>query len=241
MASPAVQTTAESATTTAATTHTVNLPSGIAAGDLLLILFATVGNTTPTASGWDSTTIVRINPGGSTHFLEFLFKKATGSEGASVSVSTGAASVRSASIAYRISGAIDPAAQAPERSTTVQGTSTAPNAATVTPTGGSKDFLFLTMFVQEGEEADDDTWVTGTPSGYSNLLQKTCGTAGSAAANVQLASAQKQATASSEDAGAFTTAQSLDWAAITLAIHPASAVSLPATDRRRRSMQRTRV
>lgn len=217
MAFPAVQTTAESATTTAGTSHTVTLPSGITSGDLLIVIFShAVSCTLNALTGW-----TELVDTAAANAEKVLYRKADGTEGASISL-TSSASTKMSAIAYRISGAEDPATQAPQLSTVATGTSTAPNATTCTPTGGAKDYLWLTFFTQAGEEADDDTWTTGTPTNFTNLLQKTSGTTAAASTNVQNASAQQQLNASSLDAAAFTTAQSLAWRAWTLAIHPAA-------------------
>lgn len=215
MASPVVAGRNESATTTAGTSHVVSLPGSIAAGDKLVIGLAgasSLGNLT--ASGWTQTT-------GSGTTMRTMHRVADGSEGATVTV-TSSLSTRSAHVSYRITGAEDFATQAPEIQN-AGGTSTTPDPPSNSPTGGSKDYLFLAMFRQEGEEADDDTWCNSAPTNYTNLLQKTCGTAGSAAANCSIASAERQVTTATEDPGTFSVDQSLAWTALTIAIHPPAA------------------
>jgi hypothetical protein len=73
---------------------------------------------------------------------------------------------------------------------------------------------------QDGEEADDDTWATA-PTNYSGLLQKTCGIAGAASANVSVAMASRQLNGNSEDPGTWTLAQTLIVHFGTVVIHPA--------------------
>jgi hypothetical protein len=221
MAFPAVQTTAESATTTASTSHTVTMPSGVAAGDFLLILGAQVTTTDFTLAGWSELLNENVNRGGLVYA-----KIADGSEGASVTISS-VGSTKPAWIAYRITGAADPTVTAPTLSTVATGTSVNPNATTCNP-GVSADYLWISFYTLAGEEADDDTWTTSAPASYTNLLQKTAGTAGTNTSGV-LASAERQLTASSEDAGSFTTVTSVNntWRAFTIAIPPSPPVVPP--------------
>lgn len=215
MAFPAIQTTNETAVSTAGTSHAINLPSGIAAGDLILILLDK-GSTSATfnaLTGW-----TELLDEAAANGIAIWYRLADATEGATVTF-TSSASTRSASISYRISGAIDPAVQAPQLSTVATAASTAPNATVCTPTGGAKDYLWITFFGATGEEADDDTWVTGTPTNYSGLLQKACGVAGTNLGGL-IGAASRQLNAASEDAGAFTIAVSATWRAYTVAVHP---------------------
>lgn len=215
MTFPTVQTTNETAVSTAGTSHAINLPTGIAAGDLIVILLdkGSTAATFNSLAGW--TEVVDEN---SANGITVWARDADGSEGATVTF-TSSASTRSASISYRITGAATTAQQLPELSTVATGSSTAPDATTCTPTGGVKDYLWITFFGRAGEEADDDTWATSAPTNYSNLLQKACGVAGTNLGGI-IASAERTNNAASEDAGAFTIATG-SWRAYTLAIHPA--------------------
>jgi hypothetical protein len=83
------------------TTHTVNLPSGIASGDLLLLWFSKDGTsgTITTPSGWS----IAISTITATDQSILFSKTASGSEDTTVSVTT-SISESSTCIAYRISG-----------------------------------------------------------------------------------------------------------------------------------------
>lgn len=83
------------------TTHTVNLPAGIASGDLLLLWFNKDGGTgtITTPSGW----AIAISTITATDQSILFSKTASGSEGTTVSVTT-SISESSTCIAYRISG-----------------------------------------------------------------------------------------------------------------------------------------
>lgn len=215
MAFPVVQATNEASTTTAGTAHTVNLPASIAAGDLLLVFFG-IGSTAATLdaiTGW--TELVDVS---TANDLKILARTADGSEGATLSVTT-SASTKHSSIAYRISGAETVATRAPELSTVATGTSTGPDPTTCTPTGGAKDYLWIAAFALAGEEADDDTWCNSAPTNYTNLLQKAAGVAGTNI-GVEVATAERQLNAASEDPNAFNVDVSFAWRAYTVAVHP---------------------
>lgn len=216
MAFPVVQTTAESITSTAGTNHVVTLPTGIVANDLILVCMD-IGSTAATLNAHaDYSELLDEN---SANGLKILYRYATGGETNPTLVSS--ASTRDATITYRISGAENPATQAPQIGTTASGSGTTPNPPAVTPTGGAKDYLWIAMFGRDGEEADDDTWVTAAPTGFSNLLQKACGVAGTNLGGM-VATAEQQLNASSLDPATFTCATG-GWRAQTIAIHPGSA------------------
>ncbi|HEX9895911.1 MAG TPA: hypothetical protein VGA78_18410, partial [Gemmatimonadales bacterium] len=116
---PQVVATNTSATTTASTSHTVSLASGIQSGDLLIAMLSGYfdSGSTPVDVDW---------PAGWTEFFEQdatsstlhlavagAYRKADGSEGSTISVTTNLA-VLAAHNAYRITGAADPAVQPPE-------------------------------------------------------------------------------------------------------------------------------
>lgn len=217
MTFPVIQSSAESASgaASATTSHVFTMPSGIVVGNLLLIIAdkGSVSLTMNALSGWNE--LLDENQGNG---IFLAWRIADGTEGANQTF-TSSASGRTAGICYRISGAQLPTVQAPELSTVATGTSTSPNATTCTPTGGAKDYLYITFFGSAGEEADDDTWVTGTPTNYGSLVQKTCGTAGTNLGGL-FGCAVRNLNAASDDAGAFTIAVSAAWRAYTVAVHP---------------------
>ena len=224
MASPVVETTAESATPTAGTSHVIPLPTGIAAGDLILFVIAkgtpAVTNATFNAHG-DYTELLdeAVSCG-----LAVLYRWADGTETNPTLVSS--TNIRTATVAYRISGAENPATQAPEIGTTATGTSVNPNPPALSPTGGSKDYLFI-CFWDSGtgaEQADDDTYVTAWPANYTHSQnQKTCGVAGTNLAGM-IGAASRQLTAASDDPGTATVSDNTPWRAQTVAVHPATVV-----------------
>lgn len=222
MAFPAVQTVAESNTTSAGTSHVVTLPSGITAGDLLVVILDK-GSTSATINalaGW-----TELLDEASANGLYVAYRQADGSEGASITL-TSSASTRSAQIAYRISGAENPATQAPQVATTATGTSATPDPPSITPTGGAKDYLFIAFAGMAGEEADDDSWGNTSPTSYtpSPPRQISCGVAGTNLGGLIL-SAERQLNAASDNPGTFGVDVSAAWRAQTIAVHPSSSVT----------------
>ena len=222
MAFPTVETTAESATATAGTNHVITLPSGIAAGNLILILMD-IGSTAATINAHaDYSELLDENAGNG---LKILYRYATGGESNPTLVTS--ASTRSATIAYRISGAALSGRLPEFAAATATGTSTTPDPPTVTPTGGAKDYLYIAFFGMAGEEADDDTWANTPPTDYlpSPPLQKSCGTAGTNLGGL-IAAASRQVNASSANPGTFAVDVSAAWRAQTIAVHPIATVAL---------------
>jgi len=222
---PVVEGRAESATTTASTSHTVSLPASIASGNLLIVVIAAVdGTTTFSATGW---TVGSTNTmTGATHTTAWLYKKADGTEGTTFTL-TSSNSCRSAEVSYRISNAEDPATQVPQSTTaSTTGNAVLNNPGANSPTGGSKDYLWISCFGQEGEEADDDTWVSAWNTSFTNTLEKTCGVAGAAAANCQVGSSERTSTTATMTLGGnIQTAQGLDARSYLIAVHPGSIVN----------------
>lgn len=210
MAFPSVVTTNTSVENTATLSHTVSLPSGISAGDLLIVVFAVRDIPDVTwPMGW--TEIAEIDDTtNSDQTLAVAYRDADGGEGATITVTTSATKV-SAHTSYRISGAADPAVQAPEVSTGAHNLSEDPDPDSLTPTGGAKDYLWIACCGR----GDNDV-ATAAPTNYGNLL-----TAGSTGFDA-VASAERQLNASSEDPGIFNfPAPDANWVAATVAIHPA--------------------
>lgn len=216
MASPAVVgTAAETAVSTASTSHVVNLPTGTTGNLLLAIMSKGSAGTTPTVdalAGWNE-----LLDEAQTLGLYIAWRTADGTEGATTTFTISSAT-RGAWIVYEISGHVDPGTQAPQIGTTATGSSTTPDPPSVSVTGGSKDILTIACFGRAGEEADDDTWVTAAPSGFGGLLQKACGVAGTNLAGM-VATAHLAETTATANPGTFTCATGA-WRAQTIVVHP---------------------
>lgn len=219
MAFPAIQgTPAETSFTAVGTSFAVGLPAGIQAGETLVVLLAGGGTNAlqfNTLAGWTELVDENVAFG-----LHVWYRIADGSEGATVTFTSTGSGSRGAAIAYRISDGHP--TQAPQISAVATGSGTAPDPAALSPTGGAKDYLWITFFAQGStEEANDDTWLNNAATNYSNPLQVTSGTGGVNVGAI-LGASSRTANAATEDAswpsGSVDT--SAAWRAFTLAVHP---------------------
>lgn len=221
MAFPAVATTATTNGSTAATNKVCNLPASIAPADgLLLLLRSAAADTHTTPDGW-TPLILNNTADASADVFSLWYRRADGTEGATITVN-GAASLKFAALAWRITGA-DFGATPPQVSTVATGTSTAPNPPSLTPSAGALDYLWMWIGSWEGEQTSPPA---SNPTNYaSNVIGANSGTAGTVDTNARCASATRNLnTSSAEDPGSWTISASDDWSAITVAIHPAAPV-----------------
>jgi hypothetical protein len=217
MASPVDSARQATNVTAAANSHNINVGSPVS-GTLLIVLVRFPGAPgAVTFTGY--TQLAADTSDASDDDTRLYYRLADGNEGATDVLTTGN-SVKLAAICWEITLAENPATQAPQLSTVAVGTTTAntANPTGVTPTGGSKDYLFLAVAAQDGEVGA----YTAAPTNYLNLVTANCGTGGVPASNCYMGGASRQLTAASEDPGAFTHgAATTGWTAWTIAIHPA--------------------
>jgi hypothetical protein len=215
MAFPQVAGTATTNGSTAATDKVCNLPSGIASGNLLLlVLRSAAADTHTTPSGWTALFANETDASGG-DITSCWYRVASGTEGTTVTVN-GTASTKFASLAYRI--AAHDSTTPPAVSTRATGTSTTPNPPALTPGGGAQDYLWLWMGGWQGEQTSPPA---GTPTNYTDPIGASSGTAGSTSTNCRVASARRTLTAASEDPPAWTISVSDVWRAWTVAVFPA--------------------
>lgn len=196
---PTVQGTTVTTATTASTSHAASLPASIVSGELLE-LEVTVNTGTITApAGWS--TLYNASP------AAFFYLTATGSEGATVTVTTGT-STKFVSIARRISQW----SGTPEVSTVATATSVNPDSSSVTPSWGSDNQLYISVAHGFGRF----TGISAYPTGYTD--QNTIDASSGSSAG--LASAVHPSNGTSEDPSAFTANASIQWFAYTVAIKP---------------------
>jgi hypothetical protein len=215
MAFPAI---VDTRTTNDATSNTltpwISIPFTTLAGDLLIAAIRlSVLATVTWPDGWNE--LVDANDG--SDGMSVAWRIATAAEESADQINvTVTVAARSASVMYRITGFSTP----PECSTPTTGTGSTPDAGSLSPTGGSKDYLWITFAGIEGEPTEPTV-----PSGYSQLsiLFATSGTAGGAASNCAIAAVARQLAAASHDSGAWTFGISDQWMAFTVAVHPAVA------------------
>lgn len=196
----------------------VNLPSGIASGDLLIIVISTSGTssesavTTPTGYTqlWSTYNV-------STRFSGY-YRWADGSEGSTQNFTLGA-NVFWATGAYRITGA--DTGTNPVSGTSAVAISSTPNPPSLNPAGWDvEDTLWLATCGVGGTSLG----LSSYPTNYS-LSQTT--TKSEASNGALIAIAGRQLNAASEDPGTFSITQNRRWVAQTIAIRPAGAQSTP--------------
>ncbi len=191
-------------TSSSTNSHSISLPATYAAGDVLIIIFFTGGTGTHTTpAGWS---LEASHAGGSFFGTTSVFSKtATGSEGASVTISTSGSSsgVHQSYAVTEVSGAVE---------VTVDNdpNSTPPNPPSLTPSWGSDSDLWLAVCVS------DSLNITAAPSNYSDLLQNTGG-------GIRIGSARRSLEAASEDPGTFSAGALSLWSAFTIAIRTGGA------------------
>lgn len=200
--------------TGAATECVVDLPAGIQAGDIIIVLFRSASSTSASFpnEGTDWTRFVTSTADASDDITIIGRRVADGSEGGGTVTITTNNSAKFAAIAWRITGG-----STVEAAGTVTGSSQTPNPGNLAPAAGSKDYLWLWMGGWEGEQTSPPA---SNPANYSNVVGANTGTGGQTATNCRVAGASRQNTAASEDPGSWTLSASDDWCAFTVAVHP---------------------
>lgn len=201
--------------TTAATSHTINVNSP-SAGDLLIV-YARFAGAAGTVTFTGYTQLATDSSDASDDDNYIFYRWADGTEGATDPMST-ANSIKLATICWRITGACNPAIQAPFMSAVAIGTAANINP-TAAPTSGqgTRDYLYLTVI-----GLDSETATATQPTGYTNLASANSGTGGAVATNCMIWGASKGTTAStSDDPAAWTSsAPNAGVTAWTIAIPP---------------------
>ena len=210
MAFPAVATVNYSEETVGTTTHDVLLPTGISAGDLLLLFMGIDGN--PTISGM---------PGGWNNIMsattttlrgEAWYKFAVGGE--SDFAYTSSARERSVNRTWRVTGAH--ASSAPEFSATQPtGSATSANFPTATPSWGAEDSLWVCFAALDGSIS-----ATGYPTNFTDNQFTDESGGGVDGAGVGICSQNLNAASLNPDSMTFSA--SSDFAIRTFVIRPAA-------------------
>lgn len=213
MTFPAVQT----KTTTSknsSSPFTLNMPTGLAAGDLMVMVLDRFGSgqTFTWPAGW--TQVFSIDDGRTTSTFAVAWKIAVGGEGSTISVSSSTTATRViAAGAYRIDFAAASAGiEAATATSTTQG-----NPPSLTPSWGALDTLWLAVMA-----SGDSLSLDGYPANYSSDQQ-------SVTAAPTLAMATRQLNATSDNPPFYSTSGggiSTGYAAATIAIKPEAAASI---------------
>ena len=208
MAFPVIQTTSKGGASADVSSHSINLPSGINAGDLLLVFFTCDGdsvaisvNTSSSGTKW-----TKLDEYSNLANTAACFSKIA--ESSNTLVLTTNSSESSTYIAYRISGTglSNPVVQYNEG-----GVANA-DPPSVTPVFGNKEYLWIVYAGFEGTVIP-----SSAPSGFSGLITEQ----GSSAEQPSSASAyDENQTGSAYDPGTFTSASAY-WVTFTVCIAPA--------------------
>jgi len=194
------------------TNHTINLPTGIVAGNLLMIFFTTDGNNSVL---WGDFTQLVATSNGSAVFQAVAYKIAVGNEGSTVNVTT-AYSERSAHVTYRITGAsvFSPVA------TTVARTDNNYKGPYLSP-GGTFDFLWICAAGHDNGTigiTPTNGWIFNYPLSRIDVKDN------SSSQGVGLAVSARQYNSSNETPGSpisgFWTSSAIQ-VAVTIAVYPA--------------------
>jgi hypothetical protein len=217
---PAVAASNTSANNSAQSSHSVNLPASIAAGDLLVIGIAAarrnasnvrVDGTFSTPSGWTEL-FQATNPSNNDDVRLAVYSRvASGSEGAAVSVAT-ANNTRTASLSLRITGAEGSIASA-HAAANGQTSSNAPNLA---PSWGAAKTLWLFFDASSGHGSPSSG--AAGPSGFGNIVASATTLAN--ANGCAIRAAWKEDEVAALDPAAFALGVTADWVAATAAVRP---------------------
>jgi len=200
------------------------MPATVAAGDLLIFYSRAAGAQTIASVTGFTFLVDDDSSDASDDNTCIMYRWADGTEGATISVSLSASAKGTVWVA-RITGAINPATQPPEITAPTVTTAANVDPPAITPTGGSKDYLFIVFGGMDGEGV---TFTAGTPAGYSTVGggNINSGTGGAVATNCVTSVARKAATAASENPGVWTSsAPATGCSAWTMAVHPPAAAT----------------
>lgn len=190
-----------------ASTYAVPLPAGIVAGDQLIIFVhvsSASARTITAPDGWTEVFNI-VGPGDVRRFACYR-RTATGSEGATVSVSINA-NARFATVAYAVRDA-----QAAVEATTATGSGTNPDPPALFPTWGTAANLWITVAASPSATA-----TVTPPTGYDDTLSISTGNTVPA----HIAAATRVVSSVSANPSAWTVVSNANWAAATVAVRPA--------------------
>lgn len=199
---PVVETTSTYISLSAASSHTVNLPSGITSGDLLLMVY-TIDSDGLINSITDWTIIPNIMIDNVSAGFGFLYKVADGSEGATLEVPCDSVE-NLATVCLRISGASGSVEY-------VVKTNNPADALEITPSWGAAANLWVVSY----HFGQGNARVTSPPSGY------TLAGATESTVDVETACAYKSSFSATENPPVATVINNFSGGTMTFAIEPA--------------------
>ena len=202
-----------------ATAHLVSMPASVTAGDLLIIIIEVRGTQTlTTPGGW---TVEWTDSGGAACYV----RDADGTEGGTtVDVVSSVADVGAAQCLQITSKSwFGTLATGVESGTLATGSSDSPDPASVTPSWGALD----TLFIAATGYTDDDATVSAYPTDHDDNQTSTV-SGGGTNNGAAVATASRELNNTVDDPGTFTLSETEGWKANTLAIRPAPATYAPA-------------
>ena len=214
MAFPSVAGTQGSQNANDAASSTATMPAGITVGEGLLVFVAIDGaptitiDTAVSGTNWQE---LAATGNGTIVQGRLFYKVAEATNALKLNFSV---NEKASFLVYRLASGGTPTV-APNNGTSVDS-----NPPSHTPPGGAQDYLWLAARL-----GDAAVVATAAPSGYSNLLSETGGSASSASVSV----AERQLNAASENPGAFTSANE-QWICLTVAVPPAAGGATLAAD-----------
>jgi hypothetical protein len=185
---------------------TLTLPTGIAAGHLLVTVVSADGVTTMSDSTGKWTKLAQATQSTTTPTSAVFYRTATGTDDSLVV--TGTVIEPTTYVIWRITGG------GSVSGSSATGTTANANPPSHTPPGGSADYLWIAAM-----STDNVTIATAAPTNYSPLTTEQHSFGSGASTSV----AERSLTASTEDPGAFTSVAE-EWVAWTLAIAPAASI-----------------
>lgn len=207
---PVIAATATTTSASGSATHTINLPSGIASGNLLFLIVQWK-NDSASVSSLSQTWNVLTGQTGSSRRTAMFWRVSDGTEGATTTVTFSASTDMVMGLAYRTTGA-----QSVEIGTYATGSSNSPNPPSLSPSWGSAKTLWAIYI----GVADNRQSLSSYPSNYTLSQITSVGSASSGSTNQEAWLAGYQNEASSEDPGTGTLSSSLSWVAQTIAFRP---------------------
>lgn len=207
---PRVVDSANSATTTNATSHTVSLPTWRPSGKLMVMIVGADGAPTISATGWTSIT---TGSSGGDAACAALYRFADGSESSTISVATSA----SEKIAAWVGTFTEHhGSSAPEGAGTGSGTASASaNPPSLTPSWGSANTFWMAVGVHDASANASNVHLQ-TPIPFNYVWHRAAG----ATDHMTITIISRAEAVSSYDPLAILATTSEQWAAMTLAVRP---------------------
>lgn len=194
------------------TTFNCDLPASVESGDLLLWLVSiNDGKHGSFPAGFTELYDIENSESFVTGLCAYKFSSGSESATEAFTLDTEDSVV---AIIYRISGAINPSTQVPEyAAVSAAGNTVTHDPPSLTPTGGSKDYLWFAISAIDTRNITVDTF----PTSYTNTGDDESQTSGSGAI---IAYCNRARTALSEDPAAFTISATRRSVTATIVIHP---------------------